>query len=99
MGKRNWYDMREFMEFVEKKGDLTHVSEEVDPEWEVNGITRIGLQEFAPAIVFDRIKGMDFPMVTNLLGADRRFYVGNEKRCPYHKSLSTTLQVRSPGQW
>ncbi len=45
----------------------------MDPEWEVNGITRIGLQEFAPAIVFDRIKGMDFPMVTNLLGADRRF--------------------------
>ena len=73
MGKRNWYDMREFMEFVEKKGDLIHVSEEVNPEWEVNGITRIGLQEFAPAIVFDRIKGMDFPMVTNLLGADRRF--------------------------
>lgn len=73
MGKSNWYDMREFLEFLESKNDILHIEEEVDPEWEVNGITRIGLQEFGPAIVFDRIKGMDLPMVTNLLGADRRF--------------------------
>lgn len=73
MGKSNWYDMREFLDFLEKKNDIVHIAEEVDPEWEVNGITRIGLQEFGPAIVFDRIKGADLPMVTNLLGADRRF--------------------------
>jgi UbiD family decarboxylase len=73
MGKTNWYDMREFIEFLEKKNDLIRIKEEVDPEWEVNGITRIGLQEFGPAILFERIKGTDFPMVANLLGADRRF--------------------------
>ena len=73
MGKSNWYDMREFMQFLETKDDIAHIQEEVDPEWEVNGITRIGLQESGPAIVFDRIRGADMPMVTNLLGADRRF--------------------------
>lgn len=73
MGKSDWYDMREFLEFLETKNDIVHIEEEVDPEWEVNGITRIGLQEFGPAIVFDRIRGADLPLVTNLLGADRRF--------------------------
>ena len=73
MGKANWYDMREFLDFLEKQNDLFHITEEVEPEWEVNGISRIGLQEFGPAIVFDRIKGADFPLVTNLLGVDRRF--------------------------
>jgi len=73
MGKTSWYDMREFLSFLEKRNDLIHIREEVDPEWEVNGITRIGLQQFGPAILFDRIKGTDFPMATNLLSADRRF--------------------------
>jgi len=73
MAKTNWYDMREFLDFLETKNDLVHITDEVDPEWEVNGISRIGLQEFGPALVFDRIKGADLPMITNLLGADRRF--------------------------
>lgn len=73
MGKRSWHDMREFVAHLEKQGELVHVAEEVDPEWEINGLTRIGLQEYAPAILFDRIKGADFPMLTNLLGTDRRF--------------------------
>lgn len=73
MSNGKWYDMREFLDFLEKKGDLHHVKEEVDPTWEINGLSRIGLQELGPALMFDRIKGADLPMVTNLLGADRRF--------------------------
>lgn len=73
MGKSDWEDMREFLEFLDEKRDIVHIKEEVDPEWEVNGITRTGLQQLGPAIVFDRIKGSDLPLVTNLLAADRRF--------------------------
>jgi len=72
-GKSNWYDMREFMTFLEREGDLVRIHDEVDPDWEVNGITRIGLQEFGPAILFEKIKGTDIPMVANLLGTDGRF--------------------------
>jgi UbiD family decarboxylase len=73
MGKANWYDMREFIAHLEERGELVHVSDEVDPAWEINGLTRIGLQEHAPALLFERIRGADFPMLTNLLGTDRRF--------------------------
>lgn len=73
MGKRKWYDMREFLAFLESKRDVMHVHEKVDPSWEINGLTRIALQESGPAIVFHNIKGADYPMVTNLLGADRRY--------------------------
>ena len=73
MGKANWRDMREFMGFLEQKGDLWRVTQEVDPHWEINGLTRIGLQESSPAMVFENIKGARYPMVTNLLAADRRF--------------------------
>lgn len=44
MLKRKWYDMREFMDFLATKNDIEFIKDEVDPDWEVNGITRIGLQ-------------------------------------------------------
>jgi UbiD family decarboxylase len=71
--KACWRDMREFMAFLKKNDELIHIADEVDPEWEVNGITRIALQDHGPAIVFERIKGADLPMATALLGNDRRF--------------------------
>ncbi len=73
MRKSNWKDMREFLEFLEKKKDIIHITEEVDPDWEVNGVTRIALQEQGPAIVFDKIKGADYPLATGLLASDRRY--------------------------
>ena len=71
--QRAWHDMREFLDFLDSKGDLMRVDDAVDPTWEVNGITRIGIQEQGPALRFDRIDGMDYPMVANLLSSDRRF--------------------------
>lgn len=74
MGQAKWYDMREFIEFLEKeKSDLVHIADEVDPTWEINGLTRVALQNHAPAIVFDKVKGADFPLAANLLSTDRRF--------------------------
>ncbi len=73
MKKSNWKDMREFLEFLEERGEVIHIKEEVDPEWEVNGITRAVLQELGPVIVFDNIRGADYPLVTGLLASDKRF--------------------------
>lgn len=73
MKESNWKDMREFLEFLEERGEVIHIKEEVDPEWEVNGITRAVLQELGPVIVFDNIRGADYPLVTGLLASEKRF--------------------------
>jgi len=73
VGKANWYDMREFIAHLEKIGELVRIKDEVDPSWEINGLTRIGLQSLAPALLFERIKGAEVPMLTNLLGTGPRF--------------------------
>lgn len=93
MSKSNWYDMREFMEFLESKNDLVHITDEVDPTWEINGITRVGLQNHAPAVVFDNIKGADLPLATNLLGTDRRFLwaLGIEKWSDFNEEWSRRM--------
>lgn len=71
--KTAWQDMREFMAFLEERGELVYIKEEVDPDWEVNGLTRIGLQERQPALVFEKVKGARLSLVANLLATDRRF--------------------------
>jgi 4-hydroxy-3-polyprenylbenzoate decarboxylase len=71
--KSSWRDMREFLTFLERRGDLLRISETVDPAWEINGLTRLGLQAHGPAILFEKIDGGDFPLVTGVLAADRRF--------------------------
>ena len=72
MSKSSWQDMRGFIEFLEEQGDIIHIKEEVEPEWEVNGITNIALQEQGTAIIFEKIKGADLPLVTGFLGSDKR---------------------------
>jgi UbiD family decarboxylase len=73
LGKYNWKEMREFLEFLEQKGEIIHIKEEVDPEWEVNGITRMVLQKQGPAIIFHNVKGADLPLATGILGSDKRY--------------------------
>jgi len=73
MGKSDWKDMRKFIDFCEEKGEVKRITEEIDPDWEVNGITRIVSQEMGPILVFENIKGADYPLVTNLIASDNRF--------------------------
>jgi 4-hydroxy-3-polyprenylbenzoate decarboxylase/2,5-furandicarboxylate decarboxylase 1 len=73
MPRSDWYDLRHFLDFLDSRGDLLRFGEEVDPAWEINGLTRLGLMESAPAMLFENIKGAAVPMAVNLLAADRRF--------------------------
>lgn len=71
--KANWKDMREFLAFLEERGQLDRVKEEMDPDWEVNYATRAATQRLGPCLYFENIKGMDYPMVAGLLAEDKRF--------------------------
>lgn len=73
MLKSNWQDMNEFMRFLEERDDILYINDNVDPDWEVNGITRVALQDMGPAVVFNDIQGADYPLVTGMLATDRRF--------------------------
>lgn len=71
--RSNWEDMREFLSFLKEQNDLISVEALVDPDWEVNGITRMALQKKGPAVTFTNVKGMNYPLLTGMLAADRRF--------------------------
>jgi 4-hydroxy-3-polyprenylbenzoate decarboxylase len=67
-------DLREFLDRLERDGDLQRICVEVDPVLEVAAITdRVGKSPGGgPALLFESVRGSRFPVVTNLFGSDRR---------------------------
>jgi UbiD family decarboxylase len=71
-------DLREYLAALETRGKLHHVKKEVDPGWEVAAVLRRVFQrvprERRPAVMFERIKGHDMPLVAGILGASPEVY-------------------------
>ena len=59
-------DFREFIEELDKNGDLHRIKKEVDWELEAGAIMRKGCEEVGPAILFENIKG--YPKGSMVLG-------------------------------
>jgi len=69
-------DMRAFIAALEQKGLLKRIRTEVDPALEVTEISDRVLQAGGPALLFERVKGHDMPMLTNLFGTAERIALG-----------------------
>ena len=64
--------LTDFIEELERDGELVRIETEVDPVLEITEITdRISKIE-GPALFFPRVKGHDIPVAINLLGSTRR---------------------------
>ncbi|MFZ3209401.1 MAG: UbiD family decarboxylase [Geobacteraceae bacterium] len=64
-------DLHDFMETLERIGELRRVTVEVDPFLEIAAITdRVcKLPGGGAALLFERVKGSEFPVATNLFGS------------------------------
>src|SRR5215475_5027471 len=57
---------------LERTGQLVRIDDEIDPRLEAAEIQRRVYQAGGPAILFTRVKGCRFPMVSNLFGTLER---------------------------
>jgi UbiD family decarboxylase len=65
-------DLRAFVEALRRSGELCVVDAPVDPRLEVAEIHRRVIAAGGPALLFPRVIGSDFPLVTNLFGTPDR---------------------------
>ena len=74
-------DLREFLSFLEQKGELKRVSAEVSPHLEMTEISDRVLRKAGPALLFENPKGYATPVLTNLFGTELRvaYGMGQEK--------------------
>ena len=65
-------NLQDFVKHLEKEGELHRVKVEVDPELEITEIATRALNLGKPALLFENVKGADFPLVINILASERR---------------------------
>ncbi len=69
MGYRS---LRQCVADLERAGRLVRIAQEIDPCLEMAEIQRRVYQAAGPALLFERVKGCAFPMVSNLFGTVER---------------------------
>jgi UbiD family decarboxylase len=72
MGAPAHADLRSFTAALRQERELVEIDVEVDPDLEVAEIHRRVIAAGGPALLFRRVRGADFALVTNLFGSERR---------------------------
>jgi UbiD family decarboxylase len=73
-------NLRSFLEQLTRERDLTVVETEVDPYLELAEIHRRVIAQGGAALLFKRVKGSRYPVVTNLFGTARRIELAFGKK-------------------
>jgi|TARA_B110000444_G_scaffold93976_1_gene88806 4-hydroxy-3-polyprenylbenzoate decarboxylase len=72
-------DLRDFIKFLEERGELKRISAEIDPVLEMTEICDRTLKVGGPALLFENPKGFDIPVLGNLFGTPERVAMGMGK--------------------
>src|SRR5579885_3455896 len=65
-------DLRDWIALLERENELVRVSAEVDPDLEITEIVDRIVKAGGPALLFERPKGSQHPLLINQFGTERR---------------------------
>ncbi len=65
-------NLRSFLDLLRREKDLVSIDTEVDPYLELAEVHRRMIERGGPALLFRRVKGSRYPVVTNLFGTPKR---------------------------
>ena len=69
-------DLRDFIELLEKRGQLKRIKHPVSPHLEITEICDRTLRAGGPALLFENVEGHTFPLLGNLFGTPERVALG-----------------------
>jgi UbiD family decarboxylase len=64
--------LRTFLDLLVRENEIIHIKVEVDPYLEAAEVHRRVIEQGGPALLFERVKGSRYPVVTNIFGTQRR---------------------------
>src|SRR3989338_5083891 len=65
-------NLRKFIETLEGSGELKRVKAEADPELEITEIADRVSKAGGPALLFEKVKGTEYPLLINAFGSYKR---------------------------
>jgi 4-hydroxybenzoate decarboxylase len=92
--------MHDYLAQLRVDGDLVTVTREVDPRFELAAVTRAFQQRGDKAVLFERIRGTQIPVLTNVYSSRRRLAdivgAGRHSFCHRWSELLTACESAAP---
>ncbi len=94
-------DLQQFIDNLEKQDELIRVQTEVDPVLEITEITDRVVKEEGPALLFENVKGSDYPVLINAFGSPKRMELALEvdRIDEIGERIQNYLQLPRPGNF
>jgi 4-hydroxy-3-polyprenylbenzoate decarboxylase len=91
-------DLRDWIARLEREGELVRVAAEVDPELEITEINDRVVKQGGPALLFERVKGSELPLLINQFGTERRMALAFDAPSldAVAEKLSDVLEMQPP---
>jgi 3-octaprenyl-4hydroxybenzoate decarboxylase (EC 4.1.1.-) len=93
-----YQDLREFINELEKQGELKRITTQVDANLEITEICRRTLDKQGPALLFENVKDSSMPVLANLFGTTRRvaMAMGQEDLAALRKLGKLLAELKQP---
>src|SRR5436853_1879985 len=91
-------DLREWIDLLEREGELVRIGTEVDPYLEVTEIVDRTVKAGGPALLFERPKGSGHALLINQFGTERRMCLafGVDRLDDVGAKLASVLEMQPP---
>src|SRR2546429_8857240 len=91
-------DLRDWIALLEREGELVRVSAEVDPDLEITEIVDRTVRSGGPALLFEKPKGSEHPLLINQFGTERRMCLafGVERLDDVAQKVADGLEMPPP---
>jgi 4-hydroxy-3-polyprenylbenzoate decarboxylase len=91
-------DLHDWVAFLEREGELKRVAAEVDPELEITEIVDRTVKAGGPALLFEKPRGSQLPLLINQFGTERRMALalGVGSLDEAGARIGSLLELRSP---
>ncbi|MCB9516529.1 MAG: menaquinone biosynthesis decarboxylase [Candidatus Latescibacteria bacterium] len=92
-------NLRDYIAFLESKGELLRIGEPVSRDLEITEIALRTVRAGGPALLFERVEGFDTPLVINLFGTDQRmaWALGGETLAEAAARIEAMVHLAPPG--
>src|SRR5205085_885045 len=91
-------DLREWIALLEREGELVRVGAEVDPDLEITEIVDRTVKAGGSALLFERPKGSQHPLLINQFGTERRMCLafGVDRLDDVARKVADVLEMQPP---
>lgn len=95
---RGYNSTWEFIEALERAGELVRITTEVDPDLEISEISARVMRQYGPALLFENVRGSRMPLLINAYGSYRRMCMalGVESLDDISERITSLIEIKPP---